>query len=75
MSEKHELTPKRMTKREATRIMMEFAGRHIAGTGTGIGPERRPEDRELARAAARVLWPAVYGWPADDGSLSNMGFR
>lgn len=71
----HQSTRRRMTKREATRIMMEFAGRHIGGTGTGIGAHRDPADRDLAREAARILWPAVYGWPADDGSLSNMGFR
>lgn len=67
-------TDKRMTKAEALRIILEFAGRHIGGTGQGIGAPRYEGDRERARKAARILWPDAYGFKPYDNDLRNMGF-
>lgn len=60
-----------MTVRQALRIALQEMGKSVRGTGCGIREELSEERRSRAIAAAKVLWPKVYGRPFDDSDLFN----
>ena len=62
-----------VTKRAALLTLVEFAARWGAGSGVGIRPVLRNEDRERIAWAVVRLWPDCHTYPVTNSALRNLG--
>jgi hypothetical protein len=61
-----------MTRKEATKILMESAIRFHNGVGLGISTGITDKDRDLIEEAVKVIWPYLYGRKITEGEWWNL---
>ena len=62
-----------MTRKHATRIVMDAALQYCAGAGQGLRTVPSEHERRDIVEAARVLWPTIYNGELTQDALYNRG--
>jgi hypothetical protein len=72
MSQNYLKNKTKISKKEATKLLMEYAVRFHNGVGLGINTGITQKDRELIEESVKTIWPYLYGHKINQHEWFNL---